>query len=135
VRPLSPWSPAWLLAMVTTSTPESAIASARRGSPLKTTSFQYCGSPLVVSGVSRLTKARSALVRMPVMPLKTASPPWFAMIVRMERSPMTSPPATIVTLVAVGVGVAVANDDDDDAAAASEDDGVAAAGGDAAAAP
>jgi len=69
------------------------------------------------------------------MPLKTASPPWFAMIVRMERSPMTSPPATIVTLVAVGVGVAVANDDDDDAAAASEDDGVAAAGGDAAAAP
>ena len=44
-RPLSPMSPAWLLAMVTTLMPLLAMAGASAGLPLMMTSFQPCGSP------------------------------------------------------------------------------------------
>ena len=104
-RPLSPMSPAWLLAMVTTLMPLSAMAGARSGLPLMTTSFQPCASPPVVSGLSRFTKPKSLFSNVGAMLLKR-SLPMLATTPLTPNPPMTSPPAVTEKVgAAVGVGL------------------------------
>ena len=104
-RPLSPMSPAWLLAMVTTLMPLSAMAGARSGLPLMTTSFQPCASPPVVSGLSRFTKPKSLFSNVGAMLLKR-SLPMPATTPLTPNPPMTSPPAVTEKVgAAVGVGL------------------------------
>ena len=98
-------SPAWLLAMVTTLMPLSAIAGARSGLPLMTTSFQPCGSPAVVSGLSRFTKPKSLFSNVGAM-LLNRSLPMLATTPLTPNPPMTSPPAVTEKVgAAVGVGL------------------------------
>ena len=109
-RPLSPMSPAWLLAMVTTLMPLLAIAGARSGLPLITTSFQPCGSPPAVSGLSRFTKPKSLFSKVGAMLLKRLLP-MLPTTPLTPKPPMTSPPAVTENVGAVdgvGLGEAVA---------------------------
>ena len=104
-NPLSPMSPAWLLAWVTTLMPLAAIAGARSGLPLMTTSFQPCASPPVVSGLSRLTKPKSLFSKVGAMLLKRPLP-MEATTPLTPKPPMTSPPAvTENSGAALGVGL------------------------------
>ena len=104
-RPLSPMSPAWLLAIVTTLMPLLAIAGARSGLPLMTTSFQPCGSPPVVSGLSRFTKPKSLFSNDGAMLLKRPLP-MLATTPLTPKPPMTSPPpVTEMVGATVGVGL------------------------------
>ncbi len=99
-------SPAWLLAMVTTSMPLLAMAFASAGLPLMMTSFQPCGSPPVVSGDSRFTKPWSLDSKKGAMLLNSPAP----MLPTTEltpKPPMTSPPAVTVAALGDGLGVDV----------------------------
>ena len=87
-------SPAWLLAMVTTLMPLLAIAGARSGLPLMTTSFQPCGSPPEVRGLSRFTNPKSLFSNVGAMSAKR-SLPMLATTPLTPKPPMTSPPAVI----------------------------------------
>ncbi len=132
-RPLSPMSPAWLLAIVTTLIPLLAIAGARSGLPLMTTSFQPWGSPPVVSGLSRLTKPKSLFSKVGAMLLKRLLP----MLATTPLTPkplIVSPPAVTEKLGAE-LGVGLGDDVGDGSAADAEAAGAGVAATVAAGAP
>ena len=128
--PLSPMSPAWLLAMVTTLMPLLAIAGARSGLPLMTTSFQPWASPPVVSGLSRFTKPKSLFSNVGAT-LLNRSLPMLATTPLTPNPPMTSPPAVtekVGAAVGVGLGDGVGDDSADGEAEGAGDAAVLAAG-------